>query len=358
MTDDQKRLSLNLQDYRITDSDLEKLKSAKELKILSLNNTAVTDAGVEHLKTMERLQSLDLQRTYISPEGVATLRRSLPNCEIIAPDGDKPSLLDVSPSGGLFAKAQTVEIENLASTYTVRYTLDGSPPKPDSPEYSAPLKIEESATLNVSLFDKEGAEIQRMRREFAIDKRVKLLELGDEAWKVWDVSEDVKESPSDWSVAHNVVTQKSNIHNGSTRSRIEDDRQGSLRIYQKREDFADGEFHFEVGSYDDDAVGAAFRVQDDQHYYLFGMDKQRKRHFLAVKNGDEYRTLMQTRRIYDVGRWHQVRIVQAGPKLTVFVNGEKNSRRRRCNLRQGRDRLVQLGIGRRALSKSKFPSTC
>ena len=55
----------------------------------------------------------------------------------------------IAPMGGTFGKSVTVRIISPAPTATLYYTLDGSPPTPQSPRYLGPLTLKTSAVLRV-----------------------------------------------------------------------------------------------------------------------------------------------------------------------------------------------------------------
>lgn len=88
-------------------------------------------------------------------------------------------------------------------------------------------------------------------------------------------------------------------------------------------DFGDGELSLDLSSDDDDVLGVAFRLRDPEHYYLFAMDRQRGFRALAVKDGDRYRLLDFNEKDYRTFHWYKLDIVLDGPKITIYMDGDK-----------------------------------
>jgi uncharacterized membrane protein len=74
---------LRLAETAVTDAAVETIVSLPALESLNLYGTALTDAGAEKLKAMKTLRSLYLWQTSVSPEMVETLRKALPECQIV-----------------------------------------------------------------------------------------------------------------------------------------------------------------------------------------------------------------------------------------------------------------------------------
>ena len=62
---------------------------------------------------------------------------------------------------------------------------------------------------------------------------------------------------------------------------------------------------------------------DPQHFYLFAMCEEREYRILARRSGDDFEVLDQTKKGYRIGKWHQVRMALDGPRLAVYIDGEK-----------------------------------
>jgi len=230
----------------------------------------------------------------------------------------------ITPDGGAFRRSGTVTIQAPAAPpgAEIRYTLDGSTPTADAKTYVRPLTIDRTVTLKVRLFRSGRPAGDTASARFVVDKD--LLPTGGEAWEVWDAPGPT-DGPSRWGVKAGTITQQSNIYTGSAGAATPDRaRYGTLRIYRGGKRLGDGELTLEIRSQDDDMLGVAFRVQDARRHYLWAMDKQRRQHVLACRNGEKYTALAANTEAYRTGQWHKVRIVLAGPRITVFLDGRKD----------------------------------
>jgi hypothetical protein len=54
----------------------------QQLERLSLANSGATDASLKSLQDLVNLRELDLSGTKVSEQGAATLRKSIPRCDI------------------------------------------------------------------------------------------------------------------------------------------------------------------------------------------------------------------------------------------------------------------------------------
>ncbi len=73
---------LHLEHTQVHDADLANLSGLVRLTYLNLYDTPVTDAGLEHLKGLTHLRNLHVWQTQVTEAGAATLRKSLPDCDI------------------------------------------------------------------------------------------------------------------------------------------------------------------------------------------------------------------------------------------------------------------------------------
>ena len=81
-------------------------------------------------------------------------------------DGDVPM---IEPQGGRFAVPQTVTLDApLYDWGTLRYTVDGSDPSPQSLLYDAPFVLDHSATVRVRSFDRDGRGGPIVRAQFVV----------------------------------------------------------------------------------------------------------------------------------------------------------------------------------------------
>lgn len=94
VTDDDLRLiasaknlkNLLISDTKITDAGLKHLATMTKLEILDLSGNEITDEKLSDLKPLRNLRSLYLRDTKVTPAGVATLRKILPNLDVIDAD--------------------------------------------------------------------------------------------------------------------------------------------------------------------------------------------------------------------------------------------------------------------------------
>lgn len=70
----------------LTNDDLKHVRVFKKLKTLSLSSTKIDDESVEILKSLSQLQSLNLPAGALSNKSRDELKKSLPNCRVVAPD--------------------------------------------------------------------------------------------------------------------------------------------------------------------------------------------------------------------------------------------------------------------------------
>jgi len=239
----------------------------------------------------------------------------------LEPVGVRPPTIE--PDGGAFGDAIEVNIKHEDRSVVVKYTLDGTSPGIDSPQYDGPLTIPASTKLRARAFADDGQLSSASNAEFLIERD--LLPLDDAKWHVWDLSGKVNSAPSKWSVENGVVHQRSNIFYGSATDANPDvERYGTLRFFTDGKDFTDGVIEFEVRSGDDDGIGLAFRAIDENKNYLWATDLQRKFRILAVKNGDRFEVLAKNDKTYQKGVWQQVRIELTGSLIKIFVDGEED----------------------------------
>jgi len=239
----------------------------------------------------------------------------------LEPVGVRPP--QIEPEGGAFSQGLEVRLTHDDRAAVIRYTLDGSSPGVDSPQYSGPMTLSASAKLRARAFTEDGQLSRSSDAEFLVE--ADLVALDDALWHVWDLPGKVSSGPSAWSVEDGTVHQRSNIFLGSaTDATPEVERYGTLRIYEGGKDFTDGVIEFEIRSADDDSMGLAFRAADEHHHYLWSTDLQRKFRILAIKDGDRYKVLAKNANSYQKNVWQRVRIELRGPQITVWVDGEED----------------------------------
>ena len=228
----------------------------------------------------------------------------------------------ISPRGGASRQPVTVALKHARPRVEMRYTLDGTPPTDASPRYTGPLRLAKSATLKARAFAHGMPPSQVATAAFVVDPR--LIPIDGPHWKVVDTPGG-KPPVSKWQVTDGYVTELSNLYlKSASDPSPKTDRPGTYRVFTKGAALTDGELALEIASTDNDGLGVAFRFQDRERYYLWAMDAQRRFHVLACKDGSSYRILAHKARGYTPGHWYQVRIVLRGPKIAVYLDGEKN----------------------------------
>ena len=206
---------------------------------------------------------------------------------------------------------------------TIRYTLDGTTPTIGSSLYREPFWVEQSGRLRARAFTANGRPSPVVDAEFVVDPD--LLPLGAEHWRVEDAPG--AKPPSEWSVENGIIEQVSNVMVGGPRvmeNTPEVERPGSLYLFKDRARFADGELSFELNSTDDDGVGIALRYGGAEKYYLWAAHNQRPFRALAVKDGDRYDVLASNVGSFQRRKWHKVRFVFEGTKITGYFDGAKD----------------------------------
>jgi outer membrane protein assembly factor BamB len=260
----------------------------------------------------------------LMPDATTGCRCSYLNRTTIAlqPRGAWPP--KIQPEGGAFRKPVKVTLQAPPAPEAgeIRYTLDGSTPTSQSPAYKQAVTVDRTATLKARLFRRGSPAGEVASARFTVDRHI--LSPGESAWRIWDAPKAVS-GPSRWTHEGDTITQHSNIFTGSsgaaTPQRV---RYGTMRIFRDGKAFGDGELTLEIRSQDDDMLGVAFRCQSAEKHYLWAMDAQRSQHVLACRNGQDYTVLASNKKGYTRGRWHKVRIVLAGGKIAVYLDGQKD----------------------------------
>ncbi len=152
-----------------------------------------------------------------------------------------------------------------------------------------------------------------------------LLPLGADLWRI----EDAKgaKPPSEWSVENGIIEQVSNVMVGGPRVMENTpavERPGSLYLFKDASRFGDGELSFELNSTDDDGVGVVLRYSGADQHYLWSAHNQRPFRALAVKQGDRYDVLASKAGGYQRRKWHKVRFVFEGARISGYFDGAKD----------------------------------
>jgi len=258
------------------------------------------------------------------PDATAGCVCSYPNQAWVAlrSEGVRPP--ELQPAGGSSREPVTVRLRpDQAAGEKVRYTLDGSSPAADSPVYREPLTLTRSAVVQARSFAANNRASRVVSARFVIDPGV--LSLEPEAWRTWDAPG--ARPPSEWRTLDGEIAQPANTFENTREAMSKDpgaERRGTFRIYERGREFKDGELSFEVLSADNDTVGVAFRFADPGRCYLWSMDSERGFRALAVKDPGRYTLLATNAAGYVAGQWYAVRVVLDGPRIAVWVDGEKD----------------------------------
>ncbi|MGD8240981.1 MAG: PQQ-binding-like beta-propeller repeat protein, partial [Armatimonadota bacterium] len=228
----------------------------------------------------------------------------------------------ISPNGAAARDAVQVALAADAPGATIRYTLDGSSPMETSPRYTTPVTVAETSTLRARAFVRGQPPSEVTEASFTIDPGI--VSLGGPDWRVHD-SPGASPPASNWEVSDGVATELSNHFKGEAgNSDPLVARPGTYRSYAPGRDLTDGELSLELSSADNDGIGVAFRFGGPGRHYEWAMDAQRGYHRLACKDGDSFRVLARNTGGYQANRWYSLRIVLAGPRITVYLDGEKD----------------------------------
>ena len=228
----------------------------------------------------------------------------------------------ISPDGACRRKPFQVQISSDQEDATIHYTLDGTSPTLDSPRYTQPLNVESAVSLRARAFADRFPPSNVASAEFDVDPT--LIPLDDPGWTVFD-SPGGTPPKSDWHLESDYITQRSNHFLGVAGNLDPTvDRPGTYRVFSPDGSTAHGELSLEIASSDDDGLGVAFRFNGPKDYYVWSMDRQRSFHILGKKQGDHYETLAQNKVKYESNRWYKLQVVLDGPKITVYVDGQKD----------------------------------
>lgn len=130
LTDLSELILIDASNTVVSDESLVSAREWSNLRYLSLNDTAVTDSGLGHLAALRSLRGLSLINTLVTEAGVGELKRSLPDCVIVAKSaqdnsqsndsGSLPNLPDLGPlnssNGTVASTDQLQQLITLAAT--------------------------------------------------------------------------------------------------------------------------------------------------------------------------------------------------------------------------------------------------
>ena len=233
----------------------------------------------------------------------------------------------IEPAGGEFTDELTVTLTADRPDVDIRYTLDGSPPRESSTHYDQPIRLAQSADLRVRTFLIGLPPSPVEPATFVIAPN--LIPVKAKEWSVYNAPG----CEGQWRVENALVRQTAPIFYKSKSWWNSDatlDRPGTLRFFDPSRGWGDGELELEASVTTSDFAGIVFRAQGPDQYYIWSMRSfiyEKYAHFaghvLACKQADKYRVLAQNKRGHELARWHKIRIVLHGPRLSVFFDGDK-----------------------------------
>mgnify|MGYP006268623721 CR=1 FL=1 len=152
---------LQLQGTRVTDAGLGFLSELPHLQVLNLYGTAVTDQGLKAIGQLPELKQVYLWQTAVSDEGLAEWKQAHPEVavqqeadrEVFGTAALNPPLLEAAST--LFHDSIVVRAVSNFKGVQVHYTLNGTPPGPDSPLFPDSLILRETAEVQ-ALATKSG----------------------------------------------------------------------------------------------------------------------------------------------------------------------------------------------------------
>jgi hypothetical protein len=169
-----------------------------------------------------------------------------------------------------------------------------------------------------------GAIIQHLRRPGSPEPVVKERTLfrdtfagGMEAWAT--VDEGDEDAPSSWKISRGRLRQTSNIH-GSGNQTI--DCPGTF-VLAGDENWKDYRLVVEMRSNDNDAIGVMFRYRNEDNYYRFSMDSERRYRRLVRKNDGNVQLLFEDTLPFETGHTYTLVVDAFGNRLDVWLDGNK-----------------------------------
>ncbi|MDA1141527.1 MAG: PQQ-binding-like beta-propeller repeat protein [Planctomycetota bacterium] len=272
------------------------------------------------------------------PDYTARCRCSYPIQASIAlqPRGARPPMF--TPHGKISPEPFAVRLAAGSQGQPVHYTLDGSVPTRNSPQWTGQLKIDETTTLKARGYS-DGQPTAVSEVTYIVDPDMIPLE-GPE-WKNHDAGDGKQKS--DWQMKGTYLTELSNLYVGSaTDPSPAMERPGSLRIYSS-ETSSNGEMSLQIASSDDDVLGVAFRVQAEDRYYLWAMDLQRGFHVLAIKDGQTYKVLASNKERYEKNKWYDLKVSMNGPDIKIYLDDQLDLEATDSTLSSGKIGLYSWG---------------
>ncbi|RKN70084.1 hypothetical protein [Paenibacillus ginsengarvi] len=136
------------------------------------------------------------------------------------------------------------------------------------------------------------------------------------AWSI--VDKGTTFDPSIWTVSGGELLQSSNLHSGILGAGII--KEGTYALAGDME-WRDIIFQVDLRSDDDDAIGVMFRYTDDNNYYRFSMDRERKYRRLVSKEGGIFRLIWEDDTRYQKNRKYRFTLLADGSRIAGYMDG-------------------------------------
>jgi len=134
-------------------------------------------------------------------------------------------------------------------------------------------------------------------------------------WTVFD--EGNISAPSKWSIKSGALHQNSNIYRANAPTF-----NGTFLRYNNGQSWTDYQIEYDMKSTDDDFMGVMFRIQDNNNYYRFAWDKQRKIRHLTKHDNGITSVLAKDNTPYIAGRTYRITVKISGNNITVLIDGQ------------------------------------
>jgi len=136
-------------------------------------------------------------------------------------------------------------------------------------------------------------------------------------WRI--VDEGNRSAPSRWSARTRRFIQRSNIFGGSV-SRNALPKPGTYALYEPGLNADDYRVRVNLRSFDNDAIGLMFRVDDSDNYYRFSWDQQRRYRRLVKNVNGNFSLLAEDSVPYVRGQNYQLEVSVQGNSIEVRID--------------------------------------
>jgi lysophospholipase L1-like esterase len=197
-------------------------------------------------------------------------------------------LLDVSPGGG--------------TSCLYSFTLTGLQ---NGVEYTFGVRVE----------DQSGNEDNNTNIAAAIPTLYE--NFNDNSLDRWVIINNSTRDTPNWYVANGILTEDVYI-----RGQTIDGYDIGTYCYLDNFSYGDGEIRARLRSQGIDSIGIMFRYQDDDNYYRFSMSKRQGYRKIEKKVAGIFTELSSDTIAYTPNIWYDLKIINIGPNILVYLNGE------------------------------------